>query len=211
MNTLLKNTSWQSFKPGFVFLIKLAVFYFILKWLFWNYIGVSDPRGGYYFPVLDHFNALRITLSFLLYPVEYLFELLGYDVTVSFYKDLYRDGASIGASGLFKLQVAFPCLGFMIMIAFNSLMLAYPGRKKWLFIPLGLFFIQCINMLRVIGIMLFLLNRPEGMTGQEAAELSHTYFNIAVYAFIALYFYVWVKRYSIEKGESLKPKANSSH
>jgi len=77
-------------------------------------------------------------------------------------------------------------------------MLAYPGRKKCIFIPLGLLFIQCINMLRIIGIIVFLLNRPEGMTGQQAAELSHSFFNIAVYIFIGLYFYIWVKRYSIE-------------
>jgi len=102
----------------------------ILKWLFWNYIGVSDPRGGYYFPILDHFNAVRMTLSFLLYPVQYLFELLGYDVSIYFHNDLYRNGASIGATGFFKLQVAFPCLGFLIMIAFTSLMLAYPSLKK---------------------------------------------------------------------------------
>ena len=140
-----------------------------------------------------------MTLSFLLYPIEFLFELLGYDVNIYFYKDLYRDGASIGAAGFFKLQVAFPCLGFLIMIAFTSLMLAYPGRKKLLFIPLGLLFIQCINMLRIIGIIVFLLNRPDGMAGQEAAELSHTFFNIAVYGFIGLYFYVWVKRYSLVK------------
>ena len=88
------------------------------------------------------------------------------------------------------------------MIAFTSLLLAYQGLEKWLFIPLGLLFIQCINMLRIIGIIVFLLNRPDGMTGQEAAELSHTFFNIAVYGFIGLYFYVWVKRHSLVKAES---------
>jgi hypothetical protein len=31
------------------------------------------------------------------------------------------------------------------------------------------------------------------MTAHEVAELSHTYFNIAVYAVIGLYFYWWVK------------------
>ena len=203
----MKTLSWQSVKPIAFFLVKLALCYFVLEWLFWNYIGVSDPRGRYYFPILDHFNALKIVLSFLLYPVKFLFDWLGYEVNIFFYKDLYKDGASIGASSFFKLQVAFPCLGFLIMIAFTSLMLAYPGRKKWIFIPLGLLFIQCINMLRIIGIIVFLLNRPDGMTGQEAAELSHTFFNIAVYGFTGLYFYVWVKRYSFEKALSKKPTA----
>ena len=64
--------------------------------------GVSNPRGGYYFPILDHFNAVRMTLSFLLYPVQYLFELMDYDVNIYFYKDLYREGASICAAGFFK-------------------------------------------------------------------------------------------------------------
>jgi exosortase/archaeosortase family protein len=188
-----------SMKPALLFLIKLVVIYVVLDMLFWGYIGVSDPHGGYYFPVLDYVNALEIVLTFLLYPVKYLFELFGYTIDIHFYSDMYRDGASIGAKGFFKLQVAFPCLGFLIMIAFTSLMLAYPGYKKWVFIPLGLLFIQCINMLRIIGIILCLLNRPDTMSGKEVAELSHTYFNFAVYTVIGLYFYWWVKRY----GESV--------
>ncbi|WP_291275024.1 hypothetical protein [Flavobacterium sp.] len=136
----MKTQSWQTLKPAVYFLVKLILFYTMLIWLFWNYIGVSDPNGNYYFPVLDHFNALRMVLCFLLYPVQYLFQLLGYDTTIYFYEDLYRNGANIGAQGFFKLQVAFPCLGFKIMIAFTSLMLAYPGTKKWFFIPLGLLF-----------------------------------------------------------------------
>jgi hypothetical protein len=48
-------------------------------------------------------------------------------------------------------------------------------------------------MLRIIGIIICLFNKPESMTAHEVAELSHTYFNIAVYAVIGLYFYWWVK------------------
>jgi hypothetical protein len=79
-----------------------------------------------------------MVLSFLLYPVKFLFHLFGYDIY--FYIDMYKNGAFVGAPDLFKLHVGFPCLGFLIMIAFTSLMLAYPGYKKWIFIPLGLFF-----------------------------------------------------------------------
>jgi exosortase/archaeosortase family protein len=182
-----------SMKSAILFLVKLVVFYILLDFLLWGYVGAVDPRGSYYFPILNHFNALIMVLSFLLYPVKFLFQLFGYDIY--FYIDIYKNGAFIGAPDLFKLHVGFPCLGFRIMTAFTSLMLAYPGYKKWLFIPLGLFFIQCINMLRIIGIIICLFNKPESMTAHEVAELSHTYFNIAVYAVIGLYFYWWVKKY----------------
>ncbi|ABG58157.1 exosortase/archaeosortase family protein [Cytophaga hutchinsonii] len=155
---------------------------------------MADPRGTYYFPFLKYINVLKWVLSFLLYPTEWMMELSGYDAYIVFFPDLFKDGGAIGIIPGWQLRVAFPCMGFKIMISFLALMFAYRGTKKWIYIPLGLLFIQVINLLRVWGIVAALINNKWGMTTREMVNISHDFFNYSSYICIFLFFLFWIRK-----------------
>ena len=85
------------------------------------------------------------------------------------------------------------CNGMILMAIFTGFVIAYPGPvlKKLLFIPLGIFIINMINVFRVAALTLNALYRAHTL------ELNHKYtFSIIVYASIFYLWMIWVKRYA---------------
>lgn len=104
---------------------------------------------------------------------------------------VYDNGYTMGIPGYMTLSIGNYCLGFQLMFYFTALvaMAEVNLKTKALAIVSGLFIIQLLNLIRVIGLNLLVVYKP-GWTA-----LSHDYlFNIVVLGVILTYYYYLVKR-----------------
>ncbi|WP_114783166.1 exosortase X [Botryobacter ruber] len=91
------------------------------------------------------------------------------------------------------VHVDTPCNGMELMALFAGFIIAFPGPvlKKLIFIPIGIFLINFLNILRIAGLAL------NAFYSYETLEFNHKYtFTIIVYAFIFGLWMLWVKKYS---------------
>lgn len=88
------------------------------------------------------------------------------------------------------VTVAPECTSLKQWLHWLFLMLIFPGpwkHKAW-YIPLGLVIVEFINVVRVVGISLFLIRFPDDF------ELAHEYiFKTMFYFFIFLMWVIWVE------------------
>ena len=99
----------------------------------------------------------------------------------------------IGIDGTNGVWVGDPCNGFSLFALFLIFMITYPGpwKKKLWYIPLGLLLIHLINVFRIVALTIILDINPEWL------DFNHNYtFNIIVYSFVFLLWYIWAKKYA---------------
>ncbi|GAL84041.1 hypothetical protein CHU_0844 [Sporocytophaga myxococcoides] len=174
--------------PLFIFFTLLI--FFSLKYTFYAYVGLLDPRGDYSLPFLEKFSLIQGILYLLVYPAGYLLSLLGFDTILTY--------NSVKVVGSGAVRIAFPCMGIEIMFSFIALILAYPGRNKIKYLIAGVIGIHIINILRITGLALLRhLNPNMQLPG-------HDVFNFICYTFIIVLFYWWVKNYSSDLLHSFK-------
>jgi len=166
--------------PLFVF-FTLLIFYF-LKYSFFAYVGLLDPKGNYSLPFLEKFNLIQGILYLLVYPAGLLLNIIGFDTILT------NNSVKIVGSG--AVRIAFPCLGMEIIFSLMALILAYPGRNKKLYLIAGIVGVHFINIIRITGLTLL---RHFDTTMKFPG---HDVFNFICYTFILLLFYWWVKNYS---------------
>jgi exosortase family protein XrtF len=108
---------------------------------------------------------------------------------------------TIGIQGTHGLWIGDPCNGLTLFALFSLFIVAYPGnwkRKLW-YIPLGITLIHIMNIIRITALCIITLKSPEML------DFNHTYlFQILMYAFIFLLWYVWIKKLSPVKPDAEK-------
>jgi exosortase/archaeosortase family protein len=125
---------------------------------------------------------------------EFLLELFNYKV--------FTQGRTIGIKPTEGLWIGDPCNGLNLFALFAGFIIAYPGKKKLLFITFGIISIHLLNSLRVTALLLIFLYSPESL------DFNHTYtFTIIIYAYIFTLWVYWVNKYGASaKKENLKSK-----
>jgi exosortase family protein XrtF len=100
---------------------------------------------------------------------------------------------TLGIDGTHGLWIGDPCNGITLFALFTGFVIAYPGpvkRKIW-FIPLGLFAIHIVNILRIVALAFITLYAPSYL------EFNHTYtFTIIVYSFVFFLWMLWANKFS---------------
>jgi exosortase family protein XrtF len=96
---------------------------------------------------------------------------------------------SIGIDGTHGLWVGDPCNGLAIFALFSGFIIAFPGslkHKLW-FLPLGIFAIHLLNVLRVVALAIVQYYFPDWL------DFNHTYtFTILVYTIVFILWMLWV-------------------
>lgn len=136
-------------------------------------------------------QAINIAVSKnIVYSAEWLLNIIG----IQSYIDIESDHVVIGVSGAYPsgVWIGEPCNGIKLFGLFIVFILAYPGKwlnKLW-FIPLGLFIIHFVNIIRVMALMWINYKNP------AALDFNHNYtFTILVYSVIVILWLVWIKKY----------------
>ncbi|MBO9699705.1 MAG: exosortase/archaeosortase family protein [Sporocytophaga sp.] len=176
--------------PLFIFFTLLI--FFSLKYTFYAYVGLLDPKGEYSLPFLEKFSLIQGILNLLVYPSGFFLNLLGYDTILTY------NSVKIAGSG--AVRIAFPCMGIEIMLSLIALILAYPGKNKKIYLFAGVTGVHTINIIRVTGLALLRhLDTKVKFPG-------HDVFNFICYSFIIIIFYWWVKNHSTDLLYSPKRK-----
>jgi exosortase family protein XrtF len=119
----------------------------------------------------------------------WLLELLGYET----FQGNHETIRTIGVQGTHGLWIGDPCNGLTLFALFSLFIIAYPGRwlhKLW-YIPVGITLIHILNIIRITALCIITLKSPETL------EFNHTYlFQILMYAFIFLLWFIWIRKFS---------------
>lgn len=179
LRELYGDKRYQTYFDVGLFFVLIFSFHFL--YLFWNeVVGFWPVRGAV--------DRLFVWASALLFDqstwtLEHIFniDILTKDQTIVFMNH---------ENWLSHVTVAPECTSLKQWLHWLFLMLIFPGpwkHKAW-YIPLGLVVIEFINVVRVVGISLFLIRFPHGF------EFAHDYiFKTMFYVFIFLMWVVWVE------------------
>lgn len=179
LKELYGDKRYQTYFDVGLFII--LIFSFHVLYVFWN------ERLDYW-PVKGAVDRLFVWASALLFDqstwtLENIFniDILTKDQTIIFmnHENWYS-----------RVTVAPECTSLKQWLHWLFLMLIFPGpwkHKAW-YIPLGLVIVEFINVMRVVGISLFLIRFPHDF------ELAHEYiFKTMFYVIIFLMWVVWVE------------------
>jgi exosortase family protein XrtF len=162
-------------------------------------IGTILYFGWYFFYelyLLPSTTIDEILVNFLVKGAEALLQLFNFTVRV-FDDGLYRNHIAI--EGTAGVTVGAPCDGMILMALFVIFVVAYPGSNKnrlW-FIPLGLFVIQFMNILRIMALAFIVY------WNEDYLAFNHDYtFTAIVYAVVFAFWWWWSKLYAPSNGTS---------
>ena len=133
----------------------------------------------------------RLIINNLVFLSNGILQLLGYaTLPVSDPDSTIRIAGIDGTSGVW---IGDPCNGFSLFALFLIFMITYPGpwKQKLWFIPLGLIGIHLINAIRIAALAIIVDVNIDWL------YFNHNYtFNIVVYSFVFLLWYIWAKKYA---------------
>jgi exosortase family protein XrtF len=133
----------------------------------------------------------------------YFLEALGFPTFMGHHATI----RTIGIDGTQGLWIGDPCNGLTLFALFTFFVIAYPGKwyhKLW-FIPAGITLIHFLNIFRIVGLCIIVRKNPEWL------GFNHTYlFQVLMYGFVFLLWYVWIKRFSGQKLFGREPKDEAS-
>ncbi|HEV7232545.1 MAG TPA: exosortase family protein XrtF [Bacteroidia bacterium] len=154
---------------------------FILLYTIWYvfYQLVVNPNGRLDSMVIN--SSVACTAAFL--------KFLGYTVFTT-HSETIR---TVGIDGTHGLWIGDPCDGITLFALFTAFIIAFPGplkHKIW-YIPSGIVAIFVINVLRITGLCLVVLYKPNWL------DINHDYiFKVLVYGFIFSLWMIWINRFS---------------
>ncbi len=133
----------------------------------------------------------RIIINNLVYLSSGILHLFGYaTLPESGFDETIR---IVGIDGTSGVWIGDPCNGFSLFALFLIFMITYPGpwKQKLWFIPLGLIGIHLINAIRIAALAIIVDVNIDWL------YFNHNYtFNIVVYSFVFLLWYIWAKKYA---------------
>lgn len=143
----------------------------------------------------------RYVIDNLIFISSIALEILGYDLMPS--PPAAQQIRTIGIDGSTGVWIGDPCNGISLFALFTIFMLAYPGSilKKLWYIPLGLFVIHFVNMIRIVVLTIIVYKAPDMLA------FNHNYtFYVFVYSAVFLLWYLWAFKIS---GVTLSSKSGN--
>jgi exosortase/archaeosortase family protein len=162
--------------PIFHFLVKVAVIFIV-----WELLNGYMQRFAFFSNLWKSMHDFLL-LSILDISEFTLRNVLGLEIT--------RIGIVIKVANSPGVSVGPACVGFGLQVAFAALIMAYEGpwKKKLWFIPLGMFGIHLINVLRVVVLAIM------SNINNDWVDFNHKYvFSSMVYLFMFVMWVTWVR------------------
>ena len=183
--------------PSYRFVIVFLTTYLILDYFTSFYIGITAP-GNFYSSFLDeNLNYVRGFRVLLLNITSGILQLMGHTVTTT---DTMLHAYNVGG-----FNIVYSCLGFGVMSFFTAFVVAYPKslRSKLIFLPIGLVFIQVLNIIRLLLITVYW--RKSFFFGKIN---HHDLFNIVLYTLLLTLIYIWINSGN-KKANELQPLSSA--
>lgn len=167
------------------FLITSSLTYFCLHLLF-EYV------------IKKHTTIDQSFIAFIINSSDAVLNLLGYNTFKTISDTDYQ---VIGIDGSNGVWIGSSCNAITLFSLFTVFIAAYPGHQKsklW-FIPMGIFLIHILNIIRIVALSLIAFYNPDYL------DFNHTYtFTFIIYGFIFFLWVTWVNKFSSKTGNEKK-------
>ena len=187
-NNILKEYLIQ-FKPFLEFLLKFAICYFVLTFVYGKYIASFDE---------EHFEVDNVTKS-VASQSKYL--LTFFDANTTATPNRVEASINLKYQGKWVARIIEGCNAFSVIILFISFVIAFTGKFKQtlLFILFGSVLIHLFNVLRITLLCMAISNFP-----QYEHILHGVIFPLVIYGIVFFLWVIWVNKYSSYAEKSIK-------
>ena len=164
------------------FLLKMSLVY--IGWRCFKYVAESNEGflwGGWFWLKNTLGNSITTCAAYILQAANYT---------------LFYEGRTLILQGTNGIYFADLCLGVAPMVIFTGFILSYGTnfKNKLWFIPLGIFLIFCINVVRVVALALIQLHLPHYF------QLAHSYLYVLItYGLIFILVMWWMNKLADNK------------
>lgn len=176
---------FTDFKPVLKILLRFIILYVVMVFAYQFYLNEFKNAG------LDPFS------TWVMKQTTFVQESLGYpsmmvpgkpeDETTWFF-----------VNGTYTSRMVEGCNAISIMILFLAFVFAfYKGAKTFVFVIFGLLFLHVMNVLRIAGLNIIILELP------NYSKMGHDYlFPAIIYGSVVLLWLIWVKFFALKTTEN---------
>lgn len=172
---------FNDFKPVLKILLRFVILYVVMVLAYQFYLNFFKDAG------LDPISTwvMRQTVfvqNFLGYPTQ-MVEGKPIDETTWFY-----------TNGKYTSRMVEGCNAISVIILFMAFIFAfYKGAKTFVFVGLGILFLHIINVLRIAGLNIIILELP------KYSKIAHDYFFPAIiYGSVVALWLVWINFFALK-------------
>ena len=173
---------FTDFKPVLKILLRFIILYVVLVLAYQFYLNEFKNEG------LDPFSTwvMRQTVfvqDFFGYPTQMVPGKPEQETTWFF------------VSGKYTSRMVEGCNVISVMILFMAFIFAfYKGAKTFIFVGLGLFFLHIINVLRIAGLNILIVEHP------QYSKIGHDYlFPAIIYGSVVVFWLIWIKFFALNE------------
>jgi exosortase family protein XrtF len=173
---------FSDFKPVLKILLRFVILYVMMVLAYQFYLNGYKNAG------LDSFS------TWVMKQTTFVQERLGYETHMVAGKP-ETETTWFYVSGKYVSRMVEGCNAVSVMLLFIAFIFAfYKGIKTFVFAGLGLFFLHIINVLRIAGLNILIVESP------DYSKIGHDYFFPAIiYGSVVVLWLIWIKFFALKE------------
>ena len=173
---------FSDFKLVLKILLRFVILYVVMVLAYQFYLNGYKNAG------LDSFS------TWVMKQTTFVQELLGYETKMVAGKP-EAETTWFYVSGKYVSRMVEGCNAVSVMILFVAFIFAfYKGIKTFVFAGLGLLFLHIINVLRIAGLNILIVESP------DYSKIGHDYFFPAIiYGSVVVLWLIWIKFFALKE------------
>jgi exosortase family protein XrtF len=174
----------KDFKPVLAILLRFIIIYLVLLFAYQFYLNSYQHLG------LDPFSRM------IAEQVRHIQNAIGFPTQL--YNDVKNEQVYFYVRTEYPTRMVEGCNAVSVMILFVAFVFAfYKGKKTFIFVLIGLVLLYIINLLRIVGLNIVLLDY------KKYGKISHDFaFPAIIYGTVVLLWLVWIKFFALKNENS---------
>lgn len=174
----------KDFKPVLSILLRFIIIYMVLLLAYQFFLNSFQKEG------LDPFSRM------IAEQVRHIQNFMGFPTQL--YNDIKGEQVYFYVRNEYPTRMVEGCNAVSVMILFAAFVFAfYKGKKTFIFVILGLILLYIINVLRIVGLNIVVLDY------KAYSKTTHDYiFPAVIYGTVVVLWLVWIKFFALKNEKS---------
>lgn len=174
----------KDFKPVLGILLRFIIIYLVLLFAYQFFLNTFQKEG------LDPFSRM------IAEQVSYFQNSIGFPTQL--YNDVKNEQVYFYVRNEYPTRMVEGCNAVSVMILFVAFVFAfYKGKKTFVFVILGLILLYIMNVLRIVGLNIVVLDY------KEYSKMAHDYaFPAVIYGTVVVLWLIWIKFFALKNENS---------
>ncbi|NPA08916.1 MAG: exosortase family protein XrtF [Chlorobi bacterium] len=174
----------KDFKPVLSILLRFIIIYMVLLLAYQFFLNSFQKEG------LDPFSKM------IAEQVRHIQNFMGFPTQL--YNDIKGEQVYFYVRNEYPTRMVEGCNAVSVMILFVAFVFAfYKGKKTFVFVVLGLILLYIINVLRIVGLNIVVLDY------KAYSKTTHDYiFPAVIYGTVVVLWLVWIKFFALKNEKS---------